>query len=68
MPRSKTLVIGSCNVDFFIQLAKLPVVGESVSDGQFMQAFDGKGANQAVPAARAGGDGRGRSVHHLHRS
>ncbi len=56
MPRPKILVIGSCNIDFVMQLPKLPAVGETITDGQFMQAFGGKGANQAVAAARAGGD------------
>lgn len=33
----------------------LPVRGETVTGGEFMQTFGGKGANQAVGAARAGG-------------
>ncbi len=50
------LVIGSTNVDFLIRTKKLPSFGETVTDGLFMQNFGGKGANQAVGAARAGGN------------
>ena len=39
-----------------MQLPHLPAIGETVSDGVFSQAFGGKGANQAVAAARAGGE------------
>lgn len=49
-------VIGSANVDFVMQVSHLPAVGETVTDGRFFQAFGGKGANQAVAAARAGGE------------
>lgn len=52
----KILVIGSTNVDFLIKSNKLPSFGETVTGGTFMQNFGGKGANQAVGAARAGGD------------
>lgn len=48
-------VIGSSNVDFIMRLERLPAVGESTTDGEFSQTFGGKGANQAVAAARAGG-------------
>lgn len=52
----KIVVIGSANVDFIMKLPHLPKVGESVTNGQFLQTFGGKGANQAVAAARTGGD------------
>ncbi len=52
----KILVVGSTNVDFLIKSDKLPALGETVTDGTFMQNFGGKGANQAVGAARAGGE------------
>jgi ribokinase len=52
----KILVIGSTNVDFLIRADRLPSFGETVTGGVFMQNFGGKGANQAVGAARAGGD------------
>jgi ribokinase len=54
--KHKILVIGSTNVDFLIRSDKLPSQGETVTGGVFMQNFGGKGANQAVGAARAGAD------------
>lgn len=48
-------IIGSSNVDFTMKMDHLPAVGETVPDADFMQTFGGKGANQAVAAARAGG-------------
>jgi ribokinase len=53
---SKILVIGSTNVDFLIKTDKLPGFGETVTGGVFFQNYGGKGANQAVGAARAGGN------------
>lgn len=53
----KTLVvIGSSNVDLMMTMSRLPRPGETITDAEFMQTFGGKGANQAVGAARAGGD------------
>lgn len=49
-------VIGSSNVDMIMKLAHLPAKGETVTDGEFMQTYGGKGANQAVATARAGGN------------
>jgi ribokinase len=49
------VVIGSSNVDFIMKMERLPRVGETITDSVFMQVFGGKGANQAVGAARAGG-------------
>lgn len=49
------LVIGSANMDLIMQVDRLPKVGETVTGGVFSRAFGGKGANQAVGAARAGG-------------
>jgi len=51
----KIVVIGSSNVDFIMKMDHLPRVGESVPNAEFMQTFGGKGANQAVAVARAGG-------------
>jgi ribokinase len=48
------LVIGSANTDHVVISGKLPLPGETVSGGHYKQAFGGKGANQAVAAARAG--------------
>jgi ribokinase len=49
------VVIGSSNVDYIMKMPRLPGVGETITDAVFMQTFGGKGANQAVGAARAGG-------------
>ena len=46
-------IIGSANVDMIMRVAKLPAPGETVTGGEFHQVFGGKGANQAVAAARA---------------
>lgn len=47
-------ILGSANVDFIMKLPHLPRLGETVTDGIFLQTYGGKGANQAVAAARAG--------------
>ena len=48
------IVLGSINTDLVIRSARLPLPGETVLGGTFFQAPGGKGANQAVAAARAG--------------
>ena len=53
---SPIIVVGSSNVDFAMKMARLPRPGETVTQASFLQAFGGKGANQAVAAAKAGGD------------
>lgn len=52
----KIVVIGSSNIDLIMQVERLPVPGETITGGVFHQTFGGKGANQAVGAARSGGD------------
>jgi len=54
MSPSSISVIGSANVDLIMKMDRLPRVGESVPDALFVQTFGGKGANQAVAAARVG--------------
>jgi ribokinase len=49
------VVIGSSNTDMIIRVARIPRPGETLLGGVFMTAAGGKGANQAVGAARAGG-------------
>jgi ribokinase len=51
---AKIVVVGSANTDFVIQVPELPGPGETVLGGQFVTARGGKGANQAVGAARLG--------------
>lgn len=48
-------VIGSSNTDMVVKAAKLPAPGETVIGGTFLMNPGGKGANQAVAAARLGG-------------
>ena len=48
------LVIGSINADLVVTLDRLPEPGETVTGGRFARHGGGKGANQAVAAARAG--------------
>jgi len=52
---SGIVVVGSSNTDMIIKLARIPKPGETVIGGEFSTAAGGKGANQAVAAARAGG-------------
>jgi len=51
----KILVIGSANTDMIVRSRKIPAPGETVIGGELTTAAGGKGANQAVAAARAGG-------------
>lgn len=52
---SRIIVIGSSNTDMVIKTVKLPVPGETILGGTFLMNPGGKGANQAVAAARLGG-------------
>ncbi len=52
----KIVVVGSSNTDMIIKVPWLPKPGETILGGRFFTAAGGKGANQAVAAARAGGD------------
>ena len=52
---NRILVIGSSNTDMVIKTEKLPVPGETILGGTFLMNPGGKGANQAVAAARLGG-------------
>ncbi|WP_027109063.1 ribokinase [Lacticigenium naphthae] len=53
---AKITVVGSISTDFIIQTDKRPQVGETVEGKDFSTAFGGKGANQAVAAARLGAE------------
>lgn len=51
---SGVLVVGSANVDLTVVLEHLPGPGQTASGGVLHRGHGGKGANQAVAAARAG--------------
>jgi ribokinase len=53
--RPRILVAGSINVDLVAHVERLPAPGETVAGGRLERSGGGKGANQAVAAARAGG-------------
>ena len=52
---SNILVVGSSNTDMVVRTASHPAPGQTVLGGQFFMNPGGKGANQAVAAARFGG-------------
>jgi len=49
------VVVGSTNTDMVIKASHLPQPGETILGGTFFMSAGGKGANQAVAAARLGG-------------
>ena len=53
-PAPIVLVVGSVNVDLVVRSVRLPGPGETVTGATFAQHHGGKGANQAVAAARLG--------------
>lgn len=52
----KIVVVGSANTDMVVKAATLPLPGETLLGGIFFMNAGGKGANQAVAAARLGGN------------
>ena len=50
----KIVVIGSANTDMIVRTTHIPKAGETVLGNEFIQSRGGKGANQAVAAARLG--------------
>ncbi len=47
------IVLGSINMDLVVRVPRMPRAGETVLGGEFFTTLGGKGANQAVAAARA---------------
>jgi ribokinase len=56
MNGGRIFVIGSSNTDMVVKSKKLPNPGETILGGAFFMNAGGKGANQAVAAARLGGN------------
>lgn len=56
MQKPKVLVIGSANTDMVVKTSRLPKPGETILGGDFFLFPGGKGANQAVAAARLEGE------------
>ena len=56
MPPPRLTVVGSINLDLVAQAERLPRPGETVTGATFVRVPGGKGANQAVAAARLGAD------------
>jgi len=55
MHEPKICVIGASNIDLISYAPRLPKLGETVGGSRFLMGFGGKGANQAVMAAKLGG-------------
>jgi ribokinase len=55
MDKPRIVVVGSANTDLVVQTDRLPRPGETVLGGDLITTQGGKGANQAVTAARLGG-------------
>ena len=53
---AKVVVVGSLNMDLVARAQRLPQSGETLSGESFVTLPGGKGANQAVAAARLGAD------------
>lgn len=51
---ARVVVVGSVNMDLVFQLPRMPAPGETLMGQSFHQIHGGKGANQAVAAARLG--------------
>lgn len=54
MMKPKIIVIGSLNMDLIVRAPRIPTPGETILGSSFATAGGGKGANQAVAAARLG--------------
>jgi len=51
---ARVVVVGSANMDMVVRAPRIPRPGETIVGTQFVMVPGGKGANQAVAAARLG--------------
>ncbi|MEM7344292.1 MAG: ribokinase [Chloroflexota bacterium] len=56
MSKSKICVVGAANIDLVSYVPRLPTLGETLHGNRFQIGYGGKGANQAVMAAKLGAD------------
>jgi ribokinase len=56
MTQPKICVVGAANLDLISYVPRLPHMGETLHGTRFHMGYGGKGANQAVMAAKLGGD------------
>jgi len=56
MPAPKICVVGASNIDLISYAPRLPKMGETLPGTRFQMGFGGKGANQAVMAAKLGAE------------
>jgi ribokinase len=56
MRRPRITVVGSSNLDLVARVPRFPALGETLVGHSFQMGFGGKGANQAVMAARLGAE------------
>ena len=54
--KSKIMVVGSSNMDLVVKSPRIPAVGETILGRDFIMTPGGKGANQAVAAAKLGAE------------
>lgn len=56
MKKTRVCIAGSSNMDLVTRVERMPVAGETILGKSFKTVFGGKGANQAVIAAKLGAD------------
>ena len=54
MTKPNICVVGACNIDLISYVPRMPAIGETLHGSKFRIGFGGKGANQAVMAAKLG--------------
>ena len=54
--KPKIAVVGSSNMDLVVKSKRIPVIGETILGEDFIMSPGGKGANQAVAAAKLGAE------------